>query len=196
MKLRPYQEKGISDIRALFRQGRRKVCYAAATGSGKTVLFVHLAYQITEKNQRVAIIVHRQELIDQTCKALEAEGLVHGVIAAGYPENLDAPVQVCMAQTLVNRLDRLTGVAVLIVDEPHHVMAATWLAILGVLPQAWVLGVTATPERLDGKGLAAVFDALVIGPAVKELVADRWLSPFVIYAPERLVDLKGARTVA
>jgi superfamily II DNA or RNA helicase len=196
MKLRPYQEKGISDIRALFRQGRRKVCYAAPTGSGKTILFVHLAHRITEKGQCVAIIVHRQELIDQTCRALEVEGLSYGVVAAGYAENLDASVQVCMAQTVINRLERVSGVQVLIVDEAHHVMAATWLTILGALPQAWVLGVTATPERLDGKGLTAVFDALVIGPTVKELIAGGWLSPFVVYAPERLVDLKGARTVA
>src|SRR5215831_616386 len=177
MILRPYQQKGISDIRALFRQGRRKVCYAAPTGSGKTILFVHLARRIVEKDQRVAIIVHRQELIDQTYKALEAEGLAYGVIAAGYEENLDAPVQVSMAQTAVNRLERLSGIQVLIVDECHHVMAATWQSILGALPEAWVLGVTATPERLDGKGLAAVFDALVIGPNVKELIADSWLSP-------------------
>src|SRR5262249_42248163 len=166
MTLRPYQQKGISDIRALFRQGRRKVCYAAPTGSGKTILFVHLARRITEKDQRVAIIVHRQELIDQTCKALEAEGLAHGVIARGHEENPNAPVQVCMAQTVINQLDRLIDIQVLIVDEAHHVMAATWLTILGALPQAWVLGVTATPERLDGKGLAAVFDVLAIGPTV------------------------------
>jgi len=196
MILRQYQEKGISDIRALFRQGRRKVCYTAPTGSGKTILFVHLAHRIAEKGQRVAILVHRQELIDQTCEALETEGLAHGVVAAGYPENLDAPVLVCMAQTLVNRLNRLAGIQFLIVDESHHVMAATWLAILGAVSAARVLGVTATPERLDGKGLAAMFDALVIGPAVSELIAGGWLSPFVVYAPERLVDLKGARTVA
>src|SRR5262249_21233666 len=83
-----------------------------------------------------------------------------------------------------------------IVDEAHHVMATTWLTILSALPRAWVLGVTATPERLDGKGLAAVFDALVIGPTVSEVIAGGWLSPFVVYAPERLVDLKGARTIA
>src|SRR5262249_44188410 len=176
---RTYQDRGIADIRALFRQGQRKVCYAAPTGSGKTILFVHLAHRIVEKDQRVAIIVHRQELIDQTCDALEAEGLAYGVIAAGYAENLDAPVLVCMAQTVVKRLGRLKGIQALIVDEARHVMAATWLGILEALPKAWVLGVTATPERLDGKGLAAVFDALVIGPAVKELIAGGWLSPFV-----------------
>ena len=196
MRLRSYQENGISDIRALFVQGRQKVCYAAPTGSGKTILFVHLAHRIVEKDQRVAIVVHRQELVDQICKALETEGLAYGVTAAGYAENPDAPVQVAMAQTLVNRLERLNGVQVLIVDEAHHVMAATWLTIIAAVPKAWILGVTATPERLDGKGLAAVFDALVIGPSTRELIADNWLSPFIAYAPERLVDLKGARTVA
>jgi hypothetical protein len=55
-----------------------------------------------------------------------------------------------------------------------------------------VLGVTATPERLDGKGLAEIFEVLVVGPTVAELIADAWLSPFTVYAPERLVDLKGA----
>src|SRR5262245_23346826 len=105
MKLRPYQEKGIADIRALFVQGRRKVCYAAPTGSGKTVVFCHFAHRITQTGQRVAIIAHRAELVDQTCKALAAEGLACGIVAAGYPENVDAPVLVAMAQTLVNRLN-------------------------------------------------------------------------------------------
>ena len=59
-----------------------------------------------------------------------------------------------------------------------------------------MLGVTATPERFDGKGLSEVFDALVVGPTVKELIAGGWLSPFVVYAPERQVNLKGTRTVA
>jgi DNA repair protein RadD len=158
--------------------------------------FVISRTAFVERGQRVAIIVHRQELVDQTADALAAEGVRFGIIAAGYPEDLDAPVQVCMAQTLAHRLERLAGIQVLIVDEAHHVVAETWRAILRTAPMAWLLGVTATPERLDGKGLAEVFDALVIGPTVSELVAAGWLSPFVVYAPERLVDLKGARSIA
>ena len=192
----PHQERGVNDIRALFQQGRRRICYAAPTASGKTVVFCHLAHRIVQAGQRVAIIVHRQELVDQTCKALAAEGLAYGTIAAGYPENASAPVLACMAQTLAHRSGRLDGIHYVVVDEAHHVVAATWRAILEKVPHARVLGVTATPERLDGKGLREAFDALTIGPTVKELIAGGWLSPFVVYAPERLVDLKGARTVA
>jgi superfamily II DNA or RNA helicase len=171
MILRPYQEKGIVDIRALFIQGKRRICYAAPTGSGKTVLFVHTARKAVRQGLSVAIIVHRQELVDQTCEALAAEGIEYGVIAAGYPENPDALVQVAMAQTLSRRLERLNGVAFLVVDEAHHILAATWSMLASAVPDARILGVTATPERLDGKGLSTAFDALIVGPTVK-----RWLA--------------------
>jgi superfamily II DNA or RNA helicase len=194
--LRSYQKIDIENLRAKFLQGASRVCYAAPTGSGKTIVFVYLAHRIVENGQRVAIIVHRGELVEQTCAVLAAEGLAFGAIAAGYAENSGALIQVAMAQTLVNRLDRLAGVQFAIVDEAHHVMAATWLAILAAVPRARVLGVTATPERLDGAGLKEVFDALVIGPAVRNLIQAEYLAPFIVYAPERLVDLKKVRTVA
>jgi DNA repair protein RadD len=196
MILRSYQEKDIANIRASFIRGERKVCYAAPTGSGETVVFVHAARKAVEKNQRVLIVVHRQELIDQTTAALTVESVPYGIIASGYPEQLHAPVQVAMAQTLVRRLDHLRDVRLLIVDECHHVMATTWLTIVNALPNALILGVTATPERLDGKGLGEVFTVLVCGPSVKNLIGGGWLSPFIIYAPERIVDLKRVRTVA
>jgi DNA repair protein RadD len=196
MILRPYQKKSIADIRAEFLRGARCVVLASPTASGKTVTFVWLARRIVENGQRVFIVVHRQELVEQTAEALGAVGLAHGVIAAGYLENLDAPVQVCMVQTLFNRLDRLAGAHFLVIDEAHHALAATWRTIVGAAPNARLLGVTATPERLDGKGLGEVFDALVIGPNVRELIAAGFLSPFVVFAPERLINLKGVRTTA
>jgi DNA repair protein RadD len=171
MILRDYQQKGISDICALFA-----------------------ARRVVEQGHRVAIIVHRQELADQICAALAAEGVRYGVIAAGHPEDPEAGVQVCMVQTLARRLDRLRDIQLLVVDECHHVLAATWFEILQAVPSAFVLGVSATPERLDGKGLGAAFDALVVGPSVKALIKAGWFAPFVVYAPERLIDLKGART--
>jgi superfamily II DNA or RNA helicase len=193
--LRGYQERGITDIRAQFMRGVRRIAYVAPTGSGKTVLFIELVCRIrATRDQHVAIIVHRGELIDQTASALAAAGIEFGIVAAGYPEK-DAPVLLCMAQTLANRLDRLVDVDFMIVDECHHATAATWLAIINAAPKARLLGVTATPERLSGEGLDEVFDTLVIGPTVKELIANRWLSPFVAFVPERLISLKGLRSV-
>lgn len=196
MILRDYQERDIAAIRASFAQGKRRVCYAGPTGSGKTILFVHAARKALQQGLSVVILVHRQELVDQTCEALAAEGIAYGIVAAGYPENADALVQVCMVQTLLRRPERLDSVKFLVIDEAHHILAATWFALAAAVPEARLLGVTATPERLDDKGLSAAFDALVIGPTVKELIAGGWLSPFVVFAPEHQVDLKRLRTVA
>jgi DNA repair protein RadD len=102
--LRPYQKKGILDIRTLFGRGVRRVLYVAPTGSGKTVLFCHAAHRVIESGKRALITVHRQELIDQTCAALTTEGVPFGIIAAGYPKT-EAPVQVAMVQRLV-RLEK------------------------------------------------------------------------------------------
>jgi superfamily II DNA or RNA helicase len=193
--LRDYQKRDLANIKAQFMRGFRHVCYVAPTGSGKTVLFVDLVCRIrATPDQRVAVIVHRGELVDQTASALGAAGIEFGIIAAGYPEK-DAPVLLGMVQTLANRLDRLADIDFLIVDECHHVVASSWLATINAAPKARLLGVSATPERLSGEGLDEVFDVLVVGPTVKELIASGWLSPFVVFAPERLINLKGLRSV-
>jgi DNA repair protein RadD len=196
MILRDYQEKDFAEIRALFIQGKRRICYAAPTGSGKGVVLAHAARKAMEKNQRVIVVVHRQELIDQVCVALADEGVNYGIIAAGCEERPNAPVQIAMAQTLVRRLDRLIGTSLLIIDECHHVLAQTWIEIINVVPNSPLLGLSATPERLDGRGLGKIFDSLVIGPSVKELITNGWLASFAIFAPEHQVDLKRVRTVA
>jgi superfamily II DNA or RNA helicase len=79
-----------------------------------------------DRDQRVLILVHRQELIDQTCLALTSAGLDYGVIAASYPETPGAAIQVCTAQTLARRLNRLAGIDFIIIDEAHHAAAASW----------------------------------------------------------------------
>jgi DNA repair protein RadD len=195
MILRDYQQRDIARLRQEFARGRLRVCYCAPTGSGKTVLFVHAVRKAVAQGQKVGILVHRVELVDQTAEALEAEGIAYGIIAAGYPENPDALVQVAMVQTLARRPERLDGVRFLIIDECHHILAGTWAALAAAAPNARLLGVTATPERLDGKGLSAAFDALVIGPKVKGLITAGYLAPFAIFAPEKQVDLKRLRTV-
>jgi DNA repair protein RadD len=195
--LRPYQEQDIGRIRAAYATGARRVLYQGPTGSGKTVLFSTVVAGAAERGNRVTILGHRDEIVRQIADALTELGVAHGIIAAGYPEEPLMPVQVASVATLVRRLDRLVPVPdLLVVDESHHAAAATWRRIIDALPEARILGATATPQRLDGKGLADIFDELIIGPSVEALIKQGYLSPFTTFAPARRLDLSHVRTRA
>jgi superfamily II DNA or RNA helicase len=164
-------------------------------------LFSHIAYQAAMKNNRTLILVHRQELLSQTSRTLGRFEVEHGLIAPGATLTDDL-VQVASVQTIVRRLDRLPWQPTLIVvDEAHHTTADTGHGrVLAHYDGARVMGVTATPERLDGKGLGieagGFFDCLVMGPSVRELVDLGYLSKPVVYAPKTQLDLSGIRTLA
>jgi superfamily II DNA or RNA helicase len=193
--LRPYQDRGVTDIRAAFLAGVRRVLFQSPTGSGKTVLFSYIVENAVARGNRVVILGHRQEIVDQISDALTRIGVTHGMIAAGYLETPEAAVQVASVATLVRRLERLERIDLVVVDEAHHAVAGMWMKILvDALPDAKVLGVTATPERFDGKGLAGVFETLILGPTIGELVETSFLSPFVTYAPAEQPDLTGVAT--
>lgn len=188
--LRPYQEQVVERLRAALRQHRR-VLLVSPTGSGKTVMFAFIAATASGKGHHVTILAHRQEITDQISRALTGMGVRHGVVAPGRTATADA-VQVAMVQTLARRLDRPhQPPALLVVDEAHHAVAGSWAKIAAAWPQAHVLGVTATPERLDGRGLAEAFDVLVEGPSVADLIAGRWLAAYRYLAPPTQVDLTG-----
>jgi superfamily II DNA or RNA helicase len=191
--LRLYQERGVADIRRCFGRGVRAVLYQAPTGSGKTVLFAYIVAGAMARGNRVVIIGHRDEIVRQVSAALVELDVGHGIIAAGY-ERTQAPVQVANVATLVRRLEDVQAPDLIVVDEAHHAVAGMWRKILAHWPGAKVLGVTATPERLDGKGLNDVFDDLVIGPTVAELIEQDFLSPFTTFAPARSPDLSCVRS--
>src|SRR5438874_11473253 len=148
--LRDYQQRGVDEIRSLYGRGYRRVLYQGPTGSGKTILFTHIAEGVVARSKRALILGHRDEIVQQVSGALGDLGVGHGVIAAGYQEMPDAAVQIASVATLVRRLDRVRDVDLLVVDETHHAVAATWCKIIEALPDAFLLGVTATPQRLDG----------------------------------------------
>ena len=183
MNLRDYQQRDYDRIRSAFRKHSR-VCYQAPTGSGKTVLFCHLARNAADRGTRVCILVHRRELLRQASKALTAYGVHHGIIAPGV-DTEDGLVHVASKDTLVRR-DREFDLY--IVDEAHHTVASTYQKIIQSTP---VLGVTATPCRLSGAGLGTVFDSLVIGPTVRELMDAGWLARYRYFGPPCAVSLKG-----
>jgi DNA repair protein RadD len=196
MNLRPYQHRAIDDLRAAYRSGARAPLLVMPTGAGKTVIFSAIAAASAARGRQVLILVHRRELIHQASAKLAATGVTHGVIAAGI-KPADHPVQIASVQTLARRLATCEWQPDLIViDEAHHAVAGSWLAILKHWPDAYRLGVTATACRLDGRGLGDVFDALIAGPSVQDLTADGHLTPARIYAPPQVADLSGIRTRA
>ncbi len=193
MILRPYQERGVAEIRSAFTHGARRVLYALPTGGGKTTVFSYITSAAAGRGNRVCILVHRQELVDQVSGSLSAMGVPHGIIAGGCPET-DDPVQVASVASLVRRLDRVKPFDLLIPDEAHHAVAGSWKAVLDAMPRAFVLGVTATPERLDGRGLGDAFEVMVAGPSVAELTEGGFLVPAVVYAPPDRLDLSRVRS--
>lgn len=192
--LRGYQEKAVQAIRDAFATVRR-VLFVLPTGGGKTVTFAYIVHGAASKGRRVYIVAHRIEIIRQISLALARQNVPHGVIAPGHPKTAD-PVQVCMVQTLSKRFARLPAPDLLVIDEAHHVVSNTYLALTAAWNEAFHLGVTATPERLDGRGLGACFDQMVLGPSAKELIAAGSLADFTYLAPPSELDLSGVHTIA
>lgn len=196
MQLRPYQQQAISDLRQAYRSGRMAPLLVLPTGAGKTVVFAEIARSAAERGNRVLILVHRRELVRQASDKLTAVGVDHGIIASGIRTTLNN-VQVASVQTLVRRLELCKwSPHLIIVDEAHHASSKTWQTILNHWLDALLLGVTATPVRTTGRGLADVFDHLVLGPSVSSLVQSGFLSAARIYAPPQVADLSGIRTRA
>lgn len=191
MILRRYQTDIIGEVRLRLGKGLRAPLIVSPTGSGKTVMFSYIADGAGKKNKRVWILVHRAELVEQTSRTMREIGINHGIIAAGWPVNPLPHVQVVSVQTVVRRTGGLIPPDVIIVDECHHAAAGTWGKILQAFPKAIRLGFTATPERLDGKGLSDTFDALIRGPEVAWLIEQGFLTQPKYYAPPNQLNLDG-----
>ena len=117
--LRPYQHDAVERVRLAFMAGHRSVLFVLPTGGGKTVVFSHIAQQAAARGNRIAVLVHRVELLEQASRSLAALGVEHGLIAAGRSMNLRAPVQVASVATLARRLHMLSPehFQLLVVDE-------------------------------------------------------------------------------
>ena len=193
--LRPYQSQAVDQVREAFRAGRRRPLLVAPTGSGKTVIFSYVTANAAAKGNRTLVLVHRAELLNQTHAALSQLEVPHGLIAAGKTADHSHLTQVASVQTLIRRLDHVRPPDLIVIDEAHHATAGAWATVLARWPNARVLGVTATPQRLDGKGLGEVFDDLIRGPEVTKLIEGGYLCKPVYYAP-KTVSMEGVHKVA
>lgn len=194
--LRPYQTDLVARTRAAIAAGHRRVLLQAPTGSGKTSLIAHLLASAAARGKRAWFCVHRKELLDQSVQTfIEAADIHTGIVAAGYPACPLAPVQVCSVPSLSRRSAGVAPPDLIVWDEAHHLASKTWATLAQQFPAAIQIGLTATPQRLDGQGLAPFFDALILGPSTADLIAQGYLSPYTFYAPTQ-TDLSAVHRVA
>lgn len=190
--LRPYQTNSKLDIYQAWKSSK-SVLFQMPTGTGKTRLFVSIIKDIRKisvakkiiPQPRILVLAHRTELIEQISDTLQSKyHITCGIIKSGIKENNDAIVQVASVQSLSRRLARWQDIPFqyIVIDEAHHALAATYKKICKTFPNAYILGVTATPYRLSGEGFRKMFGKLVTSMPVQSFIEQGYLSAFKYYS--------------
>ena len=183
MDLRPYQETACDKIEQEWGSGKRRTLLVMATGLGKTIVMSEMCRRIVRDGGSVLIIAHRGELLDQaTDKIRRVTGLACSREQAqstsiGTLESVTVgSVQTLMQDERLKRLapDRFTHV---FVDEAHHAVSDSYRKVLDHFSDSYVLGVTATADRADRRGLSEVFDSLAFEYGMADAIHDGWLCP-------------------
>lgn len=169
----------------------RRVLIVAPTGAGKTVIGALLAKR---EPGRVGFLTHTKDLVVQSAKKLRSFGLEVGVVASGHPADPFARVQVVSVQTALARELELKF-DLLILDEAHHFAAEEWRGLVEVFGARMLVGLTATPERGDGKPLGDLFDELVVAASYSELIAMGHLVPCRVFRPRSPLERGLAQKV-
>lgn len=182
-ELRDYQQDIVTQARQAFRAGERTVLIQLPTGGGKTVLGSFMVQGSSAKGLCCWWLVHRRELLNQASRTFYEMGIPHGFISGGRSSDPAQRVQIGSVQTVARRLDRLPPPDVIVFDEAHHLGAAQWQQIFEAYRDAKVIGLSATPWRLDGKGLGHWFSTMILGPSPADLMARGSLSNYRLFAP-------------
>lgn len=191
--LLPDQDEVRAKLRVALRQHQAVLTFAP-TGFGKTVLAAALIKSITEAGKRVIFGVHRDALIKQTANTLEAFNLQYSHIAAGMHYNMYRMAQIASIPTLQNRLG-LFPADYLFIDEAHLSASAGWSKTVDYYKGLGtkIIGLSGSPQRLDGKPLGAIWDTMVLGPSTAQLIEWGRLSRYRAFAPAA-VDLTGVHS--
>lgn len=174
-QLHDYQETLVSRTRQAYLDGMKSPCVVAPCGAGKSVIISEIARLTTLKGNKVLFLVHRRELVDQIQNTFKLNEVVMKLVDFG------------MVQTVVRRLGKMDKPSLIITDESHHGLAASYRKIYEHFEDVPRLGFTATPIRLNGSGLGDINDILIEEVDAEWLIENGFLSPYKYYAP-KLID--------
>ena len=197
MKLRPYQEEARQAVENKWAAGDKRTLLVLPTGCGKTIVFASVAEDCVRNGDRVLILAHRGELLDQAAdKIFKSTGLrcatekaEHSCLGSWFRVTVGS-VQTLMRQS---RLDRFSPdyFNTIIIDEAHHSISDSYQRVLKYFSEAKVLGVTATPDRGDMKNLGQVFDSLAYEYNLPQAIREGYLSPIKALTVPLQMDLTG-----
>lgn len=197
LTLRPYQVEALDNLEADWATGLRCLGVSSATGTGKTVMMAHLAHAYQQG--RVLILVHREELLQQTVDKLRRRdrGMSIGRVKGALNET-GARIVVASVQTAAHekRLRQLGHFGLIIVDEAHRSMANSYLTIFSAYPSTRMAGFSATWSRSDNRGLGDLWQKISFEYSIGDAVANGDLvRPRGIYI-ETSIDLDNVKVTA
>ena len=200
IQLRPYQEQAKDAVLGEWDNGIQKTLLVLPTGCGKTVVFAKITEEQVRKGNRVLILAHRGELLEQAADKLETvtglrcatEKAENSCLGSWYR------VAVGSVQSLM-REQRLSQFPTeyfntIVVDEAHHVLSDGYQRVLNHFGSAQVLGVTATPDRGDMRNLGSYFESLAYEYSLPQAIKDGYLSPIKAVTIPLKLDLTGVGT--
>lgn len=197
MELRPYQAEAISAITKQWESGNDRTLLVLPTGCGKTIVFCKLTENLVRQGERVLILAHRGELLEQAADKLQKATGLGCAVEKAEETCLGSWFRVVVGsvQSLM-REKRLSNFSAdyfdtIIVDEAHHCLSEGYQRVLGHFSEAKVLGVTATPDRGDMRNLGQFFQSLAYEYSLPRAIREGYLSPIKALTIPLKLDLSG-----
>lgn len=182
MTLRDYQQHDLNELRHAFRS-YRSVLLVQPTGAGKGSLASFIVQSAAARGHNTLFLVNRRTLVHDMSHRLDRLGVDHGIIMAAHPRRRPwLHTHIASVDTL-HRRPNPPKASLLIVDEAHFAVSPSFKSVLDKYPDAKVLCMTATPIRVDSRGLGEICEYMVQGPSVQQLIDLGYLVPSRVFAP-------------
>lgn len=202
MELRPYQQEAKEAVFEQWDNGIRKTLLVLPTGCGKTIVFAKVTEDCVRKGDRVLILAHRGELLDQAADKLKKTTGLNSAVEKAESSCLGSWFRVVVGsvQTLMRekRLGQFPEdyFNTIIIDEAHHCISDSYQKVLEHFPEAHVLGVTATPDRGDMRNLGQYFESLAYEYTLPKAIKEGYLTPIKALTIPLKIDMSGVSVQA